>query len=44
MTEIASSDRFPALASLAEEWQQAVDDGFGDQDLPVMTRALEERR
>jgi hypothetical protein len=31
-----------ALASLADEWQQAVDEGLGDQDLTIMTRALEE--
>jgi len=33
-----------ALASLADEWQKAVDDGLGDQDLTVMTRALEQDR
>jgi len=26
---------------LADEWQQVVDQGLGDQDLTVMTRALE---
>ena len=40
--QAASDDRFAALASLADEWQQAVDEGFGDQDLTVMTRALEQ--
>ncbi|MDP9330421.1 MAG: NAD(P)-dependent oxidoreductase [Actinomycetota bacterium] len=40
----ASDDgRFAALASLADEWQQAVDDGLGDKDLTVMTRALEQQ-
>jgi 3-hydroxyisobutyrate dehydrogenase len=39
--QAAGDDRFAALASLADEWQQAVDDGLGDQDLTVMTRALE---
>jgi 3-hydroxyisobutyrate dehydrogenase len=39
--QAANDDRFSALASLADEWQQAVDDGLGDQDLTVMTRALE---
>jgi len=39
--QAADDDRFAALASLADEWQQAVDDGLGDQDLTVMTRALE---
>ena len=39
--QAADDGRFAALASLADEWQQAVDDGLGDQDLTVMTRALE---
>jgi 3-hydroxyisobutyrate dehydrogenase len=34
-------DRFAALARLADEWQQAVDQGLGNQDLTVMTRTLE---
>ena len=38
----ADDDRFAAFASLADEWQHAVDEGLGDQDLTVMTRALEE--
>jgi 3-hydroxyisobutyrate dehydrogenase len=38
--EAAGDDRFAALACLAQEWQQAVDHGLGDQDLTVMTRAL----
>jgi 3-hydroxyisobutyrate dehydrogenase len=42
--QAADDDRFAALASLANEWQQAVDDGLGDQDLTVMTRALEHDR
>jgi 3-hydroxyisobutyrate dehydrogenase len=33
--------RFAALARLADEWQQVVDQGLGNQDLTVMTRALE---
>jgi 3-hydroxyisobutyrate dehydrogenase len=37
----ADDDRFAALARLAEEWQQVVDQGLGKQDLTVMTRALE---
>jgi 3-hydroxyisobutyrate dehydrogenase len=41
--EAADDGRFAALASLADEWQQAVDDGLGDQDLTVMTRALEQQ-
>jgi 3-hydroxyisobutyrate dehydrogenase len=36
-------DRFAALAGLAQEWQQAVDHGLGDQDLTVMTRALQQQ-
>jgi 3-hydroxyisobutyrate dehydrogenase len=40
--EAAEDDRFATLASLADEWQRAVDRGFGDQDLTVTTRALEE--
>jgi 3-hydroxyisobutyrate dehydrogenase len=42
--QAAADGRFAALASLADEWQQAVDDGLGDQDLTVMTRALEQDR
>ncbi len=41
--QAADDDRFAALASLAGEWQQAVDDGFGDKDLTVMTQALEQQ-
>jgi 3-hydroxyisobutyrate dehydrogenase len=39
--QAADDARFTALACLAEEWQQAVDHGFGDQDLTAMTHALE---
>jgi 3-hydroxyisobutyrate dehydrogenase len=35
-------DRFTALACVAGEWQRVVDDGLGDQDLTVVTRALEQ--
>jgi 3-hydroxyisobutyrate dehydrogenase len=38
--EAADGDQFAALGSLADEWQQAVDHGLGDQDLTVVTRAL----
>jgi 3-hydroxyisobutyrate dehydrogenase len=41
--EAAGDDRFAVLGSLADEWQRAVDDGLGDQDLTVVTRALERR-
>ena len=39
--EAAGGDRFTALGCLAEEWQLGVDQGLGDQDLTVVTRALE---
>ncbi len=38
--QAADTDRFAALACLADEWQQATDQGFGDQDLTVVTRVL----
>ncbi|MGH6915059.1 MAG: NAD(P)-dependent oxidoreductase, partial [Geminicoccales bacterium] len=41
--QAAQGDRFAALACLADEWQQVVDDGLGDQDLTVVTRALEQQ-
>jgi 3-hydroxyisobutyrate dehydrogenase len=41
--EAAGDGHLPALASLADEWQQVVDDGFGDSDVTVVTRALEEK-
>jgi 3-hydroxyisobutyrate dehydrogenase len=37
-----ADDRFRALAGLADEWQQVVDQGFGDRDLTVVTSALED--
>ncbi len=40
--EAAGDDRFRALACLADEWQEVVEHGFGDHDLSVVTRALEE--
>jgi 3-hydroxyisobutyrate dehydrogenase len=39
--QAADDGRFTALACLAEEWQQAVDRGLGDQDLTVVTRVLD---
>ncbi|MCU1353855.1 MAG: hypothetical protein JWM05_3064 [Acidimicrobiales bacterium] len=39
--EAADDDRFAALGCLADEWQGAVDQGLGDQDITVVTRALE---
>ncbi len=41
--QAADDDRFAVLACLAGEWQQAVDQGLGEQDLTVVTRALEQR-
>ena len=41
--EAAGADRFAVLACLADEWQQAVNQGLGDQDLTVVTRALEQQ-
>jgi 3-hydroxyisobutyrate dehydrogenase len=39
--EATDDGRFAAFASLADEWQQAVDDGLGDEDVTVVTRVLE---
>jgi 3-hydroxyisobutyrate dehydrogenase len=39
--QAADDDHFAALAGLAEEWQQAVAHGLGDQDLTVVTRELQ---
>ena len=39
--EAADEDRFAALRCLADEWQLIVDQGLGDQDLTVVTQALE---
>jgi 3-hydroxyisobutyrate dehydrogenase len=41
--QAAGDDRFAALACLAEEWQQVVDQGLGDQDLTVVTLALQQQ-
>ena len=41
--EEAGGERFPALASLAEEWQQVADQGLGGEDLTVVTRVLEQQ-
>ncbi|MEY2424274.1 MAG: 3-hydroxyisobutyrate dehydrogenase [Acidimicrobiaceae bacterium] len=40
--QAADDGNFGALAGLAAEWQQVVDDGLGDLDLTVVTRALEQ--
>jgi 3-hydroxyisobutyrate dehydrogenase len=39
--QTAGDDRFAALACLADEWQQAVDQGLGDRDLTAVTLALQ---
>ncbi|HEY3723244.1 MAG TPA: NAD(P)-dependent oxidoreductase [Acidimicrobiia bacterium] len=39
--QAADGERFTALASLAREWQRAIDHGLGDQDVTVITRELE---
>lgn len=39
--QAADDGRFTALACLAQEWQQAVDHGLGEQDLTAVTHALE---
>ncbi len=41
--EAAGSDRFAVLACLADEWQRAVGQGLGGQDLTVVTRVLEQQ-
>jgi len=41
--EAAGGGRLAALACLADEWQQAVDQGLGGQDLTAVTRAIEEQ-
>ena len=41
--QAADDDRFAVLGCLAEEWQQAVDEGLGGQDLTVVTRWLEQQ-
>jgi 3-hydroxyisobutyrate dehydrogenase len=39
--EAADDGRFAALGGLADEWQRIVASGLGDEDLTVVTRALE---
>jgi 3-hydroxyisobutyrate dehydrogenase len=38
--QAAGDGRLEVLACLADEWQQAVDQGLGDQDLTVVTRVI----
>jgi 3-hydroxyisobutyrate dehydrogenase len=39
--DAAGDQPLAALGCLADEWQQAVDQGLGDQDVTVVTRAFE---
>jgi hypothetical protein len=39
----AGAPRFAALGCLAGEWQQAVGQGLGGQDLTVVTRIIEQQ-
>jgi 3-hydroxyisobutyrate dehydrogenase len=41
--QAVGDDQLVALDGLAREWQRIVDDGFGDQDVTVVTRSLEQR-
>ena len=41
--QAAGDARFAALGCLAGEWQQAVDQGLGEQDLTVVTRTIEQQ-
>jgi len=41
--QAAGGGRFAVLAVLAGEWQRAVDQGLGEQDLTVVTRLLEQQ-
>jgi 3-hydroxyisobutyrate dehydrogenase len=42
LAEDAAEGRLRTLASLADEWQRAVDHGLGHQDVTVVMQALEE--
>jgi len=41
--QATGGDQFAALACLAGEWQQAVDQGLGGHDLTIVTRMLEQQ-
>lgn len=41
--QAASDEGFAVLACLAEEWQGAVDQGLGHEDLTVVTRVIEQQ-
>jgi len=40
--ESVDANRFEAFAALAREWERAVDEGLGGEDLTVVTRVLED--
>jgi 3-hydroxyisobutyrate dehydrogenase len=40
--ETVDAERFEAFGSLAHEWERAIDDGLGGEDLTVVTRVLED--
>jgi 3-hydroxyisobutyrate dehydrogenase len=40
--EAVDPERFEAFASLAREWERAVDHGLGNQDVTVVTRGIED--
>jgi 3-hydroxyisobutyrate dehydrogenase len=40
--QAAGDGRLEALACLASDWQRAVDQGLGEQDLTVVTRTIEQ--
>jgi 3-hydroxyisobutyrate dehydrogenase len=42
LAQEAADGRLGALACLADEWQRAVDDGLGHDDVTVVTRTLEQ--
>ena len=41
--QAAGDDQSAVLACLADEWQQAVDQGLGEKDLTIVTRVLEQQ-
>jgi len=41
--QAAGDDRFAVLACLADEWERAADQGFGGEDLTVVTRVIEQQ-
>jgi 3-hydroxyisobutyrate dehydrogenase len=41
--QAGDEDQFTTLDTVADQWQQVVDRGLGDEDLTVVTRALEQQ-